>query len=135
MALGDYCWPQEIERHLCNVSSASDPVVSPAESWGHVTWQETTTLPVTDACRGIQGTAAMVVQEKVREETVKWVWDRPLTFAEFLDMFGPEDQVELIDGVVVERSMVQLDHEKLRAWLDRVLGLYVEERSLGTVLG
>jgi Uma2 family endonuclease len=77
----------------------------------------------------------MVVQEKVREETVKWIWARPLTFAEFLELFGPKDDVELIDGVVVEKSMVQLDHEKLVGWLYHVLILCVEERSLGMVLG
>jgi Uma2 family endonuclease len=77
----------------------------------------------------------MVVQEKVREETVNWVWARPLTFAEFVDMFGAKDDVELIDGVVVERSMVQLDHEKLQGWLYIVLSLYVKARGLGIVLG
>lgn len=77
----------------------------------------------------------MIVQEKVREETVKWVGDRPLTFAEFLEMFGPKDLVELIDGAVVEKSMVQLDHEKLQGWLYVVLTLYVEARRLGIVLG
>src|SRR5260221_379810 len=76
----------------------------------------------------------MIVQVKVCEETVKWVGDRPLTFAEFLEMFGPKDLVELIDGAVVEKSMVQLDHEKLVHWLDRVIGLYVEARQLGIVL-
>jgi Uma2 family endonuclease len=77
----------------------------------------------------------MILQEKVHEETTKWVGSRPLTFAEFLENYGPEDHVELIDGVVAERNMVQLDHEKLLGWLDRVLGIYVEERSLGIVLG
>ncbi len=77
----------------------------------------------------------MIVQEKVYEATVKWVGDRPLTFAEFLEMIGPKDLVELIDGAVVEKSMVQLDHEKLVHWLDRVIGLYVEARQLGIVLG
>jgi Uma2 family endonuclease len=77
----------------------------------------------------------MIVQEKVREETVKWLWERPLTFAEFLEMFGPKDEVELIDGMVVERSMVQLDHEKLSGWLFIVLSLYVKARGLGIVLG
>jgi Uma2 family endonuclease len=77
----------------------------------------------------------MLVQEKVREETVKWVGARPLTFAEFLEQFGPKDDVELIDGAVVERNMVQLDHEKLVDWLRFVLGLYVRARRLGTLLG
>jgi Uma2 family endonuclease len=77
----------------------------------------------------------MTVQEKVREETVRWLWERPLTFAEFLEMFGSKDQVELIDGMVIERSMVQLDHEKLSGWLFIVISLYVKARGLGIVLG
>jgi Uma2 family endonuclease len=77
----------------------------------------------------------MIIQEKVREESVKWVSTRPITFAEFLDLDGHESHVELVDGVVEERMAAQLDHEKLLLWLDRVLGLYVEERALGIVLG
>jgi Uma2 family endonuclease len=77
----------------------------------------------------------MSVQEKVREEVTKWVGARPLTFAQFLEQYGAKDQVELVDGVVVERSMVQLDHEKLLGWLRTVLDLYVEARGLGIVLG
>src|SRR5438132_1703941 len=76
-----------------------------------------------------------MIQEMVREESVKWVGTRPLTFAEFLDLDGHENPVELIDGAIVEKSVVQLDHEKLLHWLDRVLGICVEERSLGIVLG
>lgn len=72
--------------------------------------------------------------EKVMERSVKWVRSGPITFLEFLDMFGPKDYVELIDGVVVEKPMVQLDHEKLLIWLLHVLGLYVEEKKLGIVL-
>jgi Uma2 family endonuclease len=66
---------------------------------------------------------------------VKWVGPRPLTFAEFLEQFGPKDDVELVDGVVVERNMVQLDHEKLVDWLRFVIGLYVRDGNLGIVLG
>jgi Uma2 family endonuclease len=77
----------------------------------------------------------MIVQEKVREESVKWIGTRPITFAEFLDLEEHDNHVELVDGVVEERMAVQLDHEKLVHWLDRVLGQYVEERGLGIVLG
>ena len=77
----------------------------------------------------------MILQEKVREESVKWVGARPMTFAEFLDLDGHESHVELVDGVVEERMAVQLDHEKLLRWLDHVLTPYVEARNLGTVLG
>jgi Uma2 family endonuclease len=75
------------------------------------------------------------VQEKVREECIKWVGSRPLTFAEFLEMDGYESHAELVDGVVEERMAVQLDHEKLLRWVDHVLTPFVEERSLGIVLG
>jgi Uma2 family endonuclease len=73
--------------------------------------------------------------EQVREETVKWIWDRPITFDEFLDQFGPKDLVELIDGAAVEKPMVQLEHEKLYGWLYIVLSLYVKAKRLGIVLG
>jgi Uma2 family endonuclease len=77
----------------------------------------------------------MSVQEKVLEETTKWVGPRPLTFAQFLELYGDKDQVELIDGVVVERSMVQLDHERLNRWLYVVLTLFTEALKIGEVLG
>lgn len=75
-------------------------------------------------------------RECVREETFKLVWPRPITFDEFLDLFmGREDLVELVDGAVVERPMVQYDHERLLMWLFHVVGIYAEEKSLGVVLG
>lgn len=52
--------------------------------------------------------AAPGIQEKVSEQSVKWVYTRPLTFAGFLDLYGPKDFVELIDGVVVERPIAVL---------------------------
>src|SRR5947209_6167672 len=81
------------------------------------------------------GEDRMILPERVREESVKWVGTRPITFAEFLDLDGHEGHVELVDGVVKERMAAQLDHEKLLLWIDRVLGMYVEERGLGMVLG
>jgi Uma2 family endonuclease len=77
----------------------------------------------------------MVVRDQVREETIKWIWERPLTFDQFVEMFGKEDHVELIDGTVVEREMVQLDHEKLQIWLTITVGQYLEARDLGVLLG
>jgi Uma2 family endonuclease len=77
----------------------------------------------------------MVVQDKVSEETVKWIWERPLTFDQFVEMFGKEDHVELIDGVVVQREMVQLDHEKLQIWLTTAVNQFLEARDLGILLG
>src|SRR5262249_43433009 len=78
--------------------------------------------------------AAPGIQEKVYEQSVKWIYTRPLTFREFLDLYGPKDFVELIDGVVVEKPMVQLDHERLEIWLVTVLHLFVKAADLGMIL-
>lgn len=73
--------------------------------------------------------------KKVTERSVKWLASQPVTFAEFLDRFGEDDDVELVDGVVVERMAAQLEHEKLFAWLFPLMVLYVQERDLGIILG
>lgn len=73
--------------------------------------------------------------EKVREEAVKWVFPRPITFIEFLELFGPKDLMELVDGVAVEQGPVELDQAKLFVWLMCVLGDYVEVKDAGIVLG
>jgi Uma2 family endonuclease len=41
---------------------------------------------------------------------------------------------ELVHGVIVERPMVQLDHELCLGWLYHVMGSYVEERGMGKML-
>jgi Uma2 family endonuclease len=74
-------------------------------------------------------------RQKVLEQSVKWVASEPVTFLGFLELVGPDDDVELIDGVVVEKMAVQLEHQKLFAWLMRLMGDYVEARDLGIVLG
>ena len=78
------------------------------------------------------GTSGLV---RVTEETAKWVAPRPLTFSEFLDRFGEDDDVELIDGAAVEKMAAQLDHERLFVWLSTILNYYVKSRHLGIVLG
>jgi Uncharacterized protein conserved in cyanobacteria len=77
----------------------------------------------------------MVVQEKITEVSDKYVWSKPLTFDQFLETFGPKDFVELVDGVVVEKTMVQLDHERLQRWLYVLLSLYATKTERGEVLG
>ena len=72
---------------------------------------------------------------EVSEARTIYMGARPLTFEEFLALFGEDDDVELIDGVAVKRMAAQLDHERLFAWLIRLLGDFAEERNLGTVLG
>ncbi len=70
------------------------------------------------------------------EEVRRWISQEPITFDEFLDMYmGRDDNVELVDGAVVERKMVQYDHEKLLVWLLCVAGTYASKLGLGEVLG
>jgi Uma2 family endonuclease len=71
--------------------------------------------------------------EEVVEGRVIRMLDHPITFDEWLDICGPKDFHELIDGVLVEKPMVQWEHEKAERWLDRVLGSYVDGRELGAV--
>lgn len=72
---------------------------------------------------------------RTAEARVVWVPPRPVTFNEFLELFGEDDDVELIDGVPVEKMAAQLDHERLFIWLVRLLGDFAEARDLGEVLG
>lgn len=78
--------------------------------------------------------SAVLVQEKIREETTRRAYSRPIMFDEFVELCGPTDFVELVGGSIVEMNMVHLDHELLERWLFVVLHLYVSERKLGTVL-
>jgi Uma2 family endonuclease len=74
-------------------------------------------------------------EETETVELTRWIWPRPITFAEFLELIGLPKQVELIDGIVVEKMAVQLDHEKLLVWLMTILNQYIEDRNLGILLG
>lgn len=60
---------------------------------------------------------------------------QPMTFAQFLDTFGEDDDVELIDGVAVAKMAAQYDHEKLYSWLQMTLGVFIAEKKLGILLG
>lgn len=80
--------------------------------------------------------ATLPVREKVTAKRVQWIRAEPIRFEEFLELFGAkENSVELLDGVVVEKPMVPLEHEKLLIWLLTLLHLYVKKQSLGIVLG
>jgi Uma2 family endonuclease len=60
---------------------------------------------------------------------------RPLTFEEFVRLFGEDDDVELVDGMVVQRVAARDIHEDLQGWLLFILRGYAEERELGVVRG
>lgn len=60
---------------------------------------------------------------------------RPLSFEEFVSMFGEDDEVELIDGVVVRKMAAGKEHEDLFGWLSFLLHGYVDAKGLGVVYG
>ena len=76
-----------------------------------------------------------LTSERVEETVTRFVYPRPITFNEWLEISGPKDFDELIDGTIVEKPMVQLEHEKLNLWILHVLDIYAQEKAVGTVLG
>jgi Uma2 family endonuclease len=60
---------------------------------------------------------------------------RPLTFEEFVRLFGEDDDIELVDGMVVQRVAARDIHEDLQGWLSFVLRGYAEAKGLGIVRG
>lgn len=72
---------------------------------------------------------------ETHDERMVLVPPRPLTFDQFVDLFGEDDEVELVDGVVVRRMAARYPHEDLNTWLITVLRAYVRANDLGIVLG
>jgi Uma2 family endonuclease len=68
------------------------------------------------------------------EERVVRHAERPIPFTAWLEICGPDDDSELIDGVLVERPMVQWEHEKCEWWLLALLKIYVRHFKRGVVL-
>ena len=60
---------------------------------------------------------------------------RPLTFEEFVRLFSEDDDVELVDGMVVQRVAAKDIHEDLFRWLFVLLTDYAEIKELGIVRG
>jgi len=60
---------------------------------------------------------------------------RPMTFEEFVRLFGEDDDVELVDGMVVQRVAAKDIHEDLFRWLFVLLTDYTEIKGLGIVRG
>jgi len=82
-------------------------------------------------------TRERAVKEMVEAYDVRTVLvpPRPLTFDEFVDLFGEDDNVELIDGVAVRRMAARDPHEDLNTWLISVLRAYARANDLGIVRG
>ncbi|MFN3422093.1 MAG: Uma2 family endonuclease, partial [Armatimonadota bacterium] len=72
---------------------------------------------------------------EVREERTLLLTKRPLTFDEFVHLFGEDDDVELVDGVVVQRMAAKDIHEDLQGWLLSLLRFFAEDKSRGIVRG
>jgi len=61
--------------------------------------------------------------------------DRKLTYEEFLAWCDEDTLAEWVDGEVLMLSPSSQRHEILRRFLETVLGIFVEQRALGLVLG
>lgn len=72
---------------------------------------------------------------EIREERTLLLPTRPLTFDEFVQLFGEDDDVELVDGMVVKRMAAKDIHEDLQGWLLFVIRGYAEGKKLGIVRG
>ncbi len=71
-------------------------------------------------------------EQSIEARTVH-VGEQAIPFERFLDM--AEDRfVELVNGVIVEKPTIQLDHERCLRWLYQVAGLYATKRGLGEML-
>lgn len=60
---------------------------------------------------------------------------RPIRVEEFVEFFGEDEDVELVDGVVVPRMAATDVHEDVFRFLFILLGFYVEAKKLGVVRG
>ena len=59
--------------------------------------------------------------------------EQAIPFERFLDMVEGRF-VELVNGVIVEKPMIQLDHELCSRWIYQVVGPYAKKRGLGEML-
>ncbi|MFN4033445.1 MAG: Uma2 family endonuclease [Fimbriimonadales bacterium] len=73
------------------------------------------------------------VRERARRMLVS---DDLLTVNDYLQLTDEDDCYELLDGVLVERTMAAMyPHEQLAVWMITVLRLYADFKQLGVVLG
>lgn len=72
---------------------------------------------------------------EIREERTLLLPTRPLTFDEFVRLFGEDDDVELVDGMVVQRTTPKDIHEELFGWLFCLLAGFVDAKGIGIIRG
>ncbi|MBW3623021.1 MAG: Uma2 family endonuclease [Armatimonadetes bacterium] len=87
--------------------------------------------------RGINMQSVVSPQEitQVMESRTLRLGERPIPFERYLELTGENDDIELVNGVMVENMATQYDHERLFGWFYLLLGSYVGRRGLGVVLG
>lgn len=68
------------------------------------------------------------------EERILHVGARPIPFGRFLEIASGRF-VDLVNGIVLERPMIQLDHERCSRWIYQVVGTFVQKRGVGEMLG
>jgi Uma2 family endonuclease len=75
--------------------------------------------------------------KRIRLQAPKaWVADCPLTVDDYLRLTDEDDLYELVDGMLVERTMAAVwHHEQLFRWIMSIVSPYVEARQLGYVAG
>lgn len=70
--------------------------------------------------------------EQSLEARIVHVSERPIAFERFLDM-AEGRFVELVRGVIVEKPIMQLDHEQCSRWLYSIVWPYVQKYELGEI--
>lgn len=58
-----------------------------------------------------------------------------MTFEEFLEREFDHQYYEWVDGEAVEMPPIELKHAELREWVSVLLGMYVQTKAIGKVLG
>ena len=73
--------------------------------------------------------------ERIIEGRSLLVSERPIDFDKFLELSSDANDIELVNGVIVEKMAAQYPHERRFIWLASILNMFVQTRGLGTVLG
>ena len=71
--------------------------------------------------------------EQSLEARLVYVGERAIDFEQFLCM-AEGRFIELINGVIEEKPLIQLDHELCSTWLVQMMGVYTQKMKLGRVL-
>lgn len=79
--------------------------------------------------------ALALTREPPGEEPVSYTAAHPITWDEFVQLDDRDLDCELIDGVLVTRTVAYDKHEGLFAWLFTLLSAYTTKQDVGAVRG